>query len=1329
MTRRDKDVRAGILAHKHMRRQTSFLVCLAIVFSLGLAIIPAGAEVPSRPKGSIITRWQSWLSRPASTSSEKSTGQTSSSKKTASKTAKRPSSAAKLAQTMGKKPPQATTSATAFKTEGSAISPSGSEAGPAGLELDFTRDNLVFETGERFVFSVIPRNISVSGTQTVRCRVALLKARTDTELWSAERDGMLANDGKSHAIGPFSVPLPGQEGPYELLVALHSIPTAGQSEVHPVWPDRRIDLVVVAPSHPTRVAGKNVDANLAQEWRLVQQFDLADLKLSATDDEVTPVNLDDRSRILGKGTVQSVPFQNQKINELGPQATRVVPLNISDPNRPVLLEVDYPANIPQKLSLAIMEDGEAHAAGLVVDRGFVVETGERPATGLQTHRSVYWPTTKTPWLVIANPSDIAVRCGQIRVRSGGLRLPPSEPAPSYEERLTAIQIEDPSFIDAFSAGVTLDRELTPIADWTAWYQTGDYLTQYLRYEGYNGASFPIVHTGGALYPSDYVPSFVDPERGTTTTQATDPRAKDVVEMLLRQFARHNLRSVPALYLSCGIRELDELADKGEVGIYLTSSPGSENNIAGPRYNPLNAHVQEVVRKIVAEIVARFGHHESFAGLSIPMLPDTCTHLPAGDWGTDAITFAHFMRDEKIAKTDIANPGQPATLFREQPELYRRWLTWRCRQLAKFYNQLAGELAKSPAPVKLYLSLPESAKLPGSDVQRSLRECGLDPLLLEQQDRIVVSTPQRLIATDPNRLESLGRSGDAAGDAVNAAAINFAAAFVLREPQEVSVPLPSLVGKSDGSDEVVRFSGQASAGLARVRAAWLRTIMRGDPVAVFDGGKLPPFGQETALRDIFAIWRKLPAKAFTAVPAASPEFAEPVVVRSLHEGDKCYAYLVNPTRWTCRVTLSFDAGENFRLERLLGGATPPPLREDGRTNWSIDLPAHDIIAVVAHDSPGVVRDYHAEFADEAYRQVAATIQLLRQKSNSQGTIVVENNSFEAPLERDNIPGWNLQEGPRTTAELAATGRTGTKSLRLTSLHPAGGFSVVASSQPFAVKKMTRFSAGVWIRNNDELGTPVVRLILDAKTPHGAEVRTADFGTDPRALRPLPPLKSEWTWCPIDFDKLPADTSELVFQVVLRKNGDISLDDVECRDFWLSADEQSQLRTVLTTADKHLSQKKVAAAAKCLETELVANILKQTNSDGRPTQSLTQPSPITISPSPTIVGVPDLSLPANPADPPTVSANPSAEFERLPPVEESPLILQSDELPLTNPGNNVPSLPKVGVLPPPLPSLKWNREPESKAEKTATKPNSPPATNWFQRLISPAPANSKSSSMFR
>ena len=242
-------------------------------------------------------------------------------------------------------------------------------------------------------------------------------------------------------------------------------------------------------------------------------------------------------------------------------------------------------------------------------------------------------------------------------------------------------------------------------DWVTFYDGSQRLTKYLDYAGYNTAIVNVVREGGSLYPSKALQPTPKYDSGVFFVTGQDAGQKDVLELMFRLFDRQQLRLIPSIHFSGSLVALERLRGKTP-GLELIGAEGQvlprPHNESIPAYNPLNPHVREAMTKVVAELVSKYGHHPSFAGVAIQLGADTYAQLPNEFWGLDDDTVQRF---EQATGTELPGAGperfvQRASELRGQ--LSEPWISWRANEMTKLYRLLAGEVRRHRLDTRLVL---------------------------------------------------------------------------------------------------------------------------------------------------------------------------------------------------------------------------------------------------------------------------------------------------------------------------------------------------------------------------------------------------------------------------------------------------------------------------------------------------------------------------------------------------------------------------------------------------------------------------------------------------
>ncbi len=220
------------------------------------------------------------------------------------------------------------------------------------------------------------------------------------------------------AIATLHVPMPAQEGVYEIRLAVTRPPGfrerffpggAGAPLV-----ERTFQVVVLEPL-PKPAA---TDA----QWRKVVEIDPANPAWSTRVPDWTqlrrlPLGLSKRP--IGSVRTSTVTLPTGVFVELPPTPPQAephwqaYPLSIETLGAPHLLEIDYPSDQDQHLGISIVEpDANGQFVTIGRDSGVYVEGfGASERGKKQTQRIVFWPNTNSPLVLVTNqhPTASAVR--------------------------------------------------------------------------------------------------------------------------------------------------------------------------------------------------------------------------------------------------------------------------------------------------------------------------------------------------------------------------------------------------------------------------------------------------------------------------------------------------------------------------------------------------------------------------------------------------------------------------------------------------------------------------------------------------------------------------------------------------------------------------------------------------------------------------------------------------------------------------------------------------------------------------------------------------------
>jgi hypothetical protein len=1123
------------------------------------------------------------------------------------------------------------------------------------LRVSFSRDALVFAPGERFEFYVDPHQIETEAETALTYGVQLTPARGDKVLWKDEREQRAGAGGDPPEVGPFSLSLPQEEGVYEIHITLSKRRLPTRLAPSKTLYQRRLQLIVIDP----QAAAPPMSA----PWQMLDEIkpepDRGQSSESATKSRLReslaklphwkwPLpGTNEKKEPLGNGKCRRRIYRDREFVEILPDGWLAYPLAVRQTDMPHVVEVEYPSDLQQTLAISILEPNGPQVG---VDSGLdVPQVSNSAAPRIERHRLVFWPRTKTPLLVLANHRDREPAvAGRIRVLAGPQQLPERPLAAAENPRLLAAYYSRPLLVESFSAGDTVD-EVTGhnLKDWVTFHQAGSRLVQYLKYAGYNGAMLCVLHDGSTLYPSRLLQPTPKYDNGVFFGTAQDPVRKDVLEMLFRLFDRAGLRLVPALQFSTPLPELETLlrqrtqpalsgrtgpaggrvrvTDGAPEGIELAVASGrtwrqqspSERG-AGPFYNPLDARVQQAVRRVVAELSERYRHHASFGGIALQLGADTFVQLPDAPWGADSVTVRHFAEDERLTVPGLDEGDRKLVAAHLAGDGQERWLRWRATKLAEFYQVLQDDLAGRASQARLYLAGPDmfaspevrdalTPKLPERlDFRQALLRVGFDPALYRPQTATVLLRPQRLAPAPTNdaavylevnrspAMDQLFATGTAADQrSTDDVGRPVTGSVFFQEPQPLML---------DGFDQANPFGrdkaqpwrlSQLSPSGWQNRQRFVHSLATLDSQAMFDGGWTPLFGQEEALGSFVDVYRRLPAGRFETVRRSGEETgAVPVVVRRLAGGNRTYLYVVNDSPWPVTVTLQLGGAGNYRVEPFGGRSLPAPAPQDDGYAWSLPLAPYDLVGASLSAANVPVSDWRVQFSRDVFAELRSGIDDVRRRATAlRATALREpqalpplpaltNPSFETPLQGDQLPGWEHARGEGITVELGEDkGQRGRHALRLRSRGPVAW----VRSNPFSAPRTGRLSVSVWLRVDDPDVQPPLQVAIEGRLHGQTYYRPARVGAaDGRTNPPPRPLSRQWDWFLVRIDDLPTSgVTDLRVAFDLMGPGSVWIDDVEVFDLWFDRTECNELLKTIALADLSLGKGAVMECRRILD----------------------------------------------------------------------------------------------------------------------------------------------------
>jgi hypothetical protein len=1090
------------------------------------------------------------------------------------------------------------------------------------LRIRLARDSLVFGPGEVLKATLEPHALPLPEGGRARLKIQLLGG--GRELWSRQHE---VQAGAAAEI-PLEIPLPNEEGVYEIQIAAINNPPWSQAVRQPLnWKrtiaERCVQLLVLSPQRPP-------DQRSEHEFSLVAEIDPANPRWYEKFNKLPQWSLTkNRLPRWWKGSVGNDCLQTRphallgEVAELCPNANspdvswQAYWLPVAQPGRPHILEVGYPSDAPQTLGISIVEPNAAGALMPIgldsgLDRGAEAVTWGGAACW-QRHRLIFWPRTGSPLLLLTNGREHAPAVfGKIRVLAGGERLSPALPGRSGPaERLLAAYLDRPLISENFSAEQCLDNwSGRSLADWRTFYQGGTRLIEYLNHAGYNGLMLSVLADGSTIYPSKLLMPTPRYDTGVFFTTAQDPVRKDVLEMLLRLMDREDLRLIPAVEFAAPLPELEAIRRAGGPGAQGIQWIGAEGTAwcatsppqrgLAPYYNVLHPRVQEAMLGVLRELAERYARHPSFAGMAVRLSADGYAQLPGPDWGLDDTTIAQFERDTKLVL-----PGEGPQRFAQrsaflaQPANRPAWLDWRAAQLGKFYRRAAEELAAIRPGSHLYLAGagmfggPEleaelRPALPRrSNVAEALLSVGIDGRYLQDDaSRIVLLRLERVL--------SEAKLGARAADIEIGQMADFdryfqAAAMpgslFFHQPSEIRVP--SFDQRGPFRSSYAWLVSQPVPAGEQNRRRFVHSLATLDSQVMIDGGWLLPMGQEEATRGLVAAYRSLPPVRFQPVGIRQGgEVTQPVTFRSGQCGGRTYLYAVNDAPFATTARIRAEAGPNCRLDELTGTRKVEPLRADADAGryWEVHLEPYDLVAVQLSEPN--VRFSAAQATWSSVVETALGLQIHRLGAraaalrNPPPLDLVANPGFERPATAGNpIPDWAITAREGVNIQLDTTQKHGGQQ----SVKMASTRSVACLvSRPFSAPTTGRLWMGVFLRVADPQRQPPLRLAIEGKL-HGRDYyRFAPVGLAPAPGQPPAPIAAQWGQYVVQLDDLPLEgLSSLRVRFDLMGPGEVWIDDVQLFGLAFNRSELVELQKLITLADVKLKNGQVGDCLRLLE----------------------------------------------------------------------------------------------------------------------------------------------------
>ncbi len=1056
------------------------------------------------------------------------------------------------------------------------------------LPVSIDRQHLVFSPGETFSFRLPGTPVPFSAGSTPKLTTRVTPARSDETLYEQSQE-VLVDDNQRLTATDLAIDLPTDTGAYNIQLTLNDSSLTSRLGLGRDPVKRTMQVVVIddqkGPEPPDREVAL---------WREVQSTRNTENPWIARIPGLQPLRLSSTGKLQPDAGVQTIQHDGREFTELSPGGWQALPLRIEALGKPHIIEIEYLDQGPMALGISVLQPDESGRTGpFGVDSGITVPAVSEPGEPtLRRHQFIFWPRHNSPFLLFANrhavqPSVI----GTVRVLSGPNQLAAAANYASRPDngRQYLSFYEQPLFVDNFAVSKRIDPETGfAIDDWQSWLDGARRWAEYLKASGHSGAMLVVMSEGSGLYPSPLIQPTPRHDNGMLASSPVDPIRKDVVELLLRVFAREGLQLVPVLDFNAPIPALEQLRtgpdSDNELPAMVLNNLAGESRLStyrdtgtGSYYNPLNPRVQAATGEIVAELSARYCQHRSLGGVGLLLSRHSLPVIPGQSWGVDAATMQQFVwqhETDEFSQTpaaDLANeilngPGREA------------WLAWRQEQMGQWYARLRTNVQGSLPAGKLFLLATDlfetqdafSALAPSlrrrSDIHNAASRIGLplaaignDPHILYLRPHEVA--PEKSLAA--TRLHyALNHSAD---NSVSAALPDDGVLFTHRYSWAHFEQLQQ--ARPFGQPEthpIMRLQPLIAAEMWS-RQPLAEGLLTGDPRYLVDGGWLTGFGREQATSAWIEAFTRLPAIRFSDVEPTAGSGTAATVVRQVVSDNQNWFYLLNPTPWELTVTLRLSG--NHSLIQSLSGEDWL-LDDDGTgLHLSLRLQPFDLRAGKT-DASVSIAGYHEELESPVTSRLQEKLDwMISRVSLAERAEPIDrlvNPGFEPVADNENRFGWYYDQS--SAESIALQGETpfaGQASLSITS----SGAPVWIRSDEFPAPETGRLSISVQLRTSDPDRQPPLRISVQGSDGEQLYYRFGSVGETNQETRQI---AGDWREFAVHFDDLPPGGNQPIrIGFDLMGAGHVEIDEVRIYDRWLDKQDSNALTQQLQIAGYQLT----------------------------------------------------------------------------------------------------------------------------------------------------------------
>lgn len=1045
------------------------------------------------------------------------------------------------------------------------------------LRVRSARKHLVFSPGEKWSVDVVPHLPPLEAGAAAKLELKLYPARTRRSIWRGQQALSIDGAGRLRSAERIEIPVPDEEGAYDLVVTLSRDGLRHLLKTNTAAIERTVQFAVVANQTASQPA--------EQKWREIIEFDTSEpqwwnrlTRFPAWQD--LPGSF---RQLFGENFGQPFFRSDRSLNQIEGDGWLALPLPVLNQGTPHRVEIEYPHDAEQTMAVTLVERDPAGEFFIpTIQSGFRIDPNQSSAEN-GTQSILFWPRTRLSYLILSNKNaDLPVEFGRVRVAQSNGRLI-GRNQNSIGQRRSFAHFVDPNLVRPFGGTLAIDPvQKVSLTDWPTFLQTGQHLVDYLKYSGLSGAAINVLSRDGQLTPNSLVDLGAQIDSGRLFRSGQDSVPKDVLECYFRLFDREQLQLIPTVRLDMILPLLEKIASVESPGIWLVNAQGKlfteSRQPAIPRYNVLDERVQTAIRQIVAGIVERYGHHDSFGGLAIELDDRSYACLPGAQWAYDSTTIGKFLASDvaKAMKIEVRSTSD----LMEGP-LAEAWQTYRVELVTNLYRQLAENLSRHRPDSSLYLlpadllSTPAARRATANQTRRDaveihLAELGLDLKRLNAIRGVVAVRP--LTSAVGGSLVDSRPQIEMSQQPVASQLFASSAAQIARLP--MTVTLPKLQGGRRQELPIVpnRIESEVQPTRSLQLQSLSRALVDADVKTVFVTQRQPS-ADSLALARWSDQFCGLPAQAFDEVELDEAATAGPLRVRTYSRGEESFVYAVNRSPWPVRASIALQLPPHARLDPLRGAADQESIqREQDHWMWTTIIQPFDLRAITTAAREIKVLTIENQLPPDVRANLQAAISALagRVSTASESRLYdkLSNARFDMPASDGQIPGWQLFGAAENSHSLDGQLARSGASLRLDSRADVA----TLRSDPFPAPTTGRLSMHVWLRRPAQNAQPSLRLAIEGELYGQPYYRFASVAAPVHETPATGPNQEEtWSQFVLQIDDLPDDgLSDLRVRFDLMGPGSIWIEDVELYDLSFTRAEQRETSKIIALADLQLRE---------------------------------------------------------------------------------------------------------------------------------------------------------------